>query len=136
MVSTYKQWAPKCALPDCITHVSYHEKGIKTDGTPWFKWKTFCEHHRTVGKAARDLFIKSKGGCENRDARCGWVCGDPTTSSLTIDHWDGDKHNNNQDNLVVLCANCHNEKTKKFKDTLKRYSNVNPNFYAHFEEIK
>jgi 5-methylcytosine-specific restriction endonuclease McrA len=131
--ATYKIWAPKCALRDCKTQVSYHHKGLKEDGTPWYNWKSFCEHHRTVGKAERDAFINSRGGCENRDARCGWVCGDPTTPSLTIDHWDGNKHNNDQDNLVVLCANCHNRKTKLFKDNTNRYSNVNPRFYDFFE---
>lgn len=134
MTSLYKAHAPKCALPNCTTHVGYHHKGLKDDGTPWFSWKTFCEHHRNVGRAERDTFIKSKGGCENRDARLGWKCGDPTTPSLTVDHWDGNKHNNNQENLVVLCANCHNRKTKEFKDHLTRYSYVNPRFYDLFEE--
>ncbi len=131
-----KNWAPKCAYPDCKRPVGYHEKYIKQDGTPGAKWKTFCEHHRTVGKKQRDEFIKSKGGCENRDARLTWKCRDPNTPSLTIDHWDGNKHNNNQDNLVVLCANCHNEKSKKFKDTLQRYTNYNTKFHDFFEFVK
>jgi 5-methylcytosine-specific restriction endonuclease McrA len=133
-MSLMKNWAPRCAHPECKTHVGYHEKYAKKDGSIGAKWKTFCEYHRTIGKDSRDIFIKSKGGCENRDARCGWVCGDPNTPSLTIDHWDGNKHNNTQENLVVLCANCHNEKSKKFKDTLMRYTNVNPKFYDFFEE--
>lgn len=132
--SIAKTWSPKCAHPDCISFVNYHDKGLKEDGTPWFKWKSFCEFHRTVGKSSRDRFIKSKGGCENRDSRLGWVCGDPQTPSLTIDHWDGNKHNNTQDNLVVLCANCHNEKSKKFKDSLQRYTNYNTRFHEFFEE--
>ena len=132
--STYKQWAPVCAVPDCANKVSYHKRYIKTDGTLGYKWKSFCETHRTVGKAARDSFLKSRGGCENVDARCGFKCGDPKTPSLTIDHWDGDKHNNDQDNLVVLCANCHNEKTKRFKDTLVRYSNYPSQFDVLFAE--
>jgi 5-methylcytosine-specific restriction endonuclease McrA len=133
-ISLMKNWAPRCAHPDCKTPVSYHEKYAKKDGSIGAKWKTFCEYHRTIGKDSRDIFLKSKGGCENRDARLGWVCGDPKTPSLTIDHWDGNKHNNTQENLVVLCANCHNEKSKKFKDTLMRYKNVNPKFYDLFEE--
>ena len=131
-----KTWAPKCAHPDCNQPVGYHEKYIKQDGTPGAKWKTFCEYHRTVGKKERDTFIKSKGGCENRDSRLGWKCGDPGTPSLTVDHWDGNKHNNNQDNLVVLCANCHNEKSKKFKDTIQRYTNYNTKFHDFFEFVK
>lgn len=131
-----KGWAPKCSHPDCNRPVGYHKKYIKKDGTPGAKWKTFCEYHRTVGKGERDTFIKSRGGCENRDSRLGWKCGDPNTPSLTIDHWDGNKHNNNQDNLVVLCANCHNEKSKKFKDTVQRYHNVPTKYYDLFEEIR
>lgn len=135
-LSLMKGWAPKCSHPDCNRPVGYHKKYIKKDGTPGAKWKTFCEYHRTVGKGERDTFIKSRGGCENRDSRLGWKCGDPNTPSLTIDHWDGNKHNNNQDNLVVLCANCHNEKSKKFKDTVQRYHNVPTKYYDLFEEIR
>jgi len=131
-----KNWAPKCALPDCNDPVSYHKKWIKQDGTVGVKWKTFCDNHRTVNKAARDIFMKSRGGCENRNGTLGldWQCGDPDTDSLTIDHWDGNKHNNNQDNLIILCANCHNKKTKLFKDNTQRYQLVNPMFYNLFEE--
>ena len=132
MGSIYKNWAPKCALPGCCERVGYHNSYLKKDGTRGYKWKAFCETHRTVDKAARDTFLKSRGGCENRDARCGFVCGNPDTPSLTIDHWDGNKHNNSQDNLVVLCANCHQEKTKKAKDTLGRYYNaveLDPNLF-------
>jgi hypothetical protein len=134
--SLMKTWAPKCAHPECNQFVGYHERYIKQDGTPGAKWKTFCEYHRTVGKGERDTFIKSKGGCENRDSRLGWRCGDPETPSLTVDHWDGNKHNNNQNNLVVLCANCHNEKSKRFKDTTKRYTNYNTKFHDFFEFVK
>lgn len=131
MASTSKLWAPTCALPGCLNKVGYHKKYMKSDNTPGYKWKAFCSHHRTVGKAERDAFIKSRGGCENIDARCGFKCGDPTTPSLTIDHWDGDRHNNDQDNLVVLCANCHQEKSKRFKDVLNRYSN----YTSHFDNL-
>lgn len=133
-VNILKTYAPVCAHPDCIERVGYHERYKKEDGSFGVKWKTFCEHHRTVGKPARDIFMKSKDGCQNRDGRLGWVCGDPNTPSLTLDHWDGNKHNNNQENLVVLCANCHNQKSKIFKDTLRRYFNVNPKFDELFTE--
>jgi HNH endonuclease len=130
-----KEHAPKCACPDCRNLVGYHKRYLKTDGTWGAKWKTFCDYHRTVGKAHRDLFIKSRGGCENRDGRLGWTCGDPNTESLTIDHWDTNKYNNDQSNLVVLCANCHNKKSKIYKDSLQRYQYVNQRFYDLFEEV-
>lgn len=132
----FKTYAPRCAYPDCITRVGYHEKYIKSDGTPGYKWKTFCDHHRTVGRKAKEIFLKSKGGCENRYGTIGlpWTCGNPDTPSLTIDHWDGNKHNNDESNLKILCANCHNEKTKLFGDTKQRYRNVNPNYDRLFTE--
>jgi hypothetical protein len=133
MKAVINNYAPCCALPGCTNKVRYHSKYIKTDGTPGAHWKTFCDHHRTVGKAAVSIFKNSQGGCENRDARLGFPCGDPSTKSLTVDHWDGDKTNNDQGNLVILCANCHQEKTKLFRDHLKKYDNVNTHFGNIFE---
>jgi hypothetical protein len=133
-ITISNMYAPKCVLPDCCNRVGYHTKTIKKDGTPGFKWKTFCDYHRTVGKKARDIFMKSKGGCENRFGDIGlpFTCGDPDTPSLTVDHWDGNKHNNDQDNLKILCECCHARKTKLFKDTTKRYKNYNENFDDFF----
>lgn len=37
---------------------------------------------------------------------------------LDVDHIDGDKTNNNEENLMTLCANCHREKTWQNKDFL------------------
>jgi hypothetical protein len=41
--------------------------------------------------------------------QCGWAVMNPTTNKvpLTIDHIDGDASNNTEDNLRVLCPNCH-----------------------------
>lgn len=116
-----KMWAPKCALPNCNNKVGYHKKYVKQDGTPGWKWKNFCEHHRKAGIADKQAFYSSRGGCENRDGRLGYKCKDHLTKSLTIDHWDGDRRNTNEENLVVLCANCHQEKTKIFGDHKNRY---------------
>lgn len=112
----------KCALEGCNKKVGYHKTYPKLDGTTGVKWKTFCEYHRRhpMGRKERENFLKSKGGCANRIGILGHICQDPDTPSLTIDHWDGNRHNNNPDNLVVLCANCHNVKTKLFKDHLKK----------------
>jgi len=134
-ISLAKQYAPVCAHPHCNNKVSYHSKYIKTDGTPGWHWKTFCDQHRTVKSADRAIFMRSKNGCENRYGDLGltWVCRDPDTPSLTTDHWDGNKHNNDQDNIVILCANCHNRKTKLFGDTSTRYKNYTEKFDDFFE---
>lgn len=42
-------------------------------------------------------------------SRCGWGEINPYTNTvpLEIEHIDGDYTNNNEDNLDVLCPNCH-----------------------------
>lgn len=39
---------------------------------------------------------------------------------LDVDHIDGNSLNNNESNLMTLCANCHRLKTHKNKDYLRR----------------
>ena len=45
----------------------------------------------------------------NRCARCGWgeVNRYTGTIPLEIEHIDGNYRNNNENNLIVLCPNCH-----------------------------
>lgn len=45
-------------------------------------------------------------------------CGKPCTTNIEIHHIDGDKGNNDEDNLVPLCFNCHGE--------LNRYNPEHP----------
>ena len=121
----HKMYAPKCAMPNCNCRVAYHSKKRKLDGSFSYKWKTFCEYHRTdvVGKSAVEVFKNSRGGCESY--KLGWNC-PGHHGDLTIDHYDGNKHNNHEENLLVLCPNCHQKKTKLYKDTLGRYTNFIP----------
>ncbi len=51
------------------------------------------------------LFIKY----DNKCGRCGWSEVNPTSQRipLQIDHIDGNYRNNKEDNLVLLCPNCH-----------------------------
>lgn len=134
MRSLSRNHAPKCSLPSCTTQVGYHKGYVKKDGSPTWKWKTFCEVHRTVLRFEVDEWMLSKG-CENRSGYLGWICRDPLNTSLTIDHHDGDKLNTSEANLKVLCANCHQKKTKAFGDNKKRYSYTNRMFNDLFEEV-
>lgn len=131
--SIAKIHAPKCSYPTCNNQVGYHKRANKLDGTPVWKWKTFCSHHRTVLRFEVDEWMKDVG-CENKHGYLGWFCRDPKTDSLTIDHHDGDKLNTSKENLRILCANCHNKKTKIFGDHKKRYDYKNQMFDKLFEE--
>ena len=46
---------------------------------------------------------------ENKCFRCGWNKTNPYTGKipLEIEHIDGNYLNNNEDNLILLCPNCH-----------------------------
>jgi len=132
--STARLHAPKCSLPSCHSQVGYHKSYTKKDGSPNWKWKTFCETHRNVLRHEVDEWMQSVG-CQNKEGYLGWFCRDAKTESLTIDHHDGDKLNTSPDNLKILCANCHNKKTKLFGDNKKRYTYTNRMFSNLFEEI-
>ena len=54
-----------------------------------------------------------KGYCE----QCGFVA--IVAAQLDVDHIDGDRTNNDVDNLQTLCANCHRLKTHLNKDHLR-----------------
>jgi len=57
----------------------------------------------------------------NRTECC--ICGFKPTHlcQMDIDHIDGNRHNNSDNNLQVLCANCHRLKTYMNKDWQGRY---------------
>jgi 5-methylcytosine-specific restriction endonuclease McrA len=133
MRSLSRNHATKCSLPACCNRVGYHKGYVKKDGSPTWKWKTFCNLHRTVLRFEVDEWMQSKG-CENQSGYLGWFCRDPYRS-LTIDHHDGDKLNTSPENIKILCANCHNEKTKIFGDNQKRYSYTNKMFSSLFDEV-
>ena len=62
-------------------------------------------------------YIKEK--YNNKCCKCGWDKVNPSTkkSPLEIHHKDGDYANNNEDNLELLCPNCHSL-TSTYKNAL------------------
>lgn len=74
------------------------------------KWKDGMESGMR-GKYQISMHIKTylfrKYG--NKCARCGWGEKNIYTGNipLEIEHIDGNYKNNNEDNLIVLCPNCH-----------------------------
>lgn len=62
-------------------------------------------HNGVSGHIRRYLFDKYESKC----ALCGWDKSNPFTKTqpLEVDHIDGDSLNNKEDNLILLCPNCH-----------------------------
>ena len=62
------------------------------------------------GVSSKGNRLKKKGFCEI----CGFI---PVHScQLDLDHIDGNRKNNNKNNLQTLCANCHRLKSRMNKD--------------------
>jgi len=124
-MAIYKNYAPCCAYDGCTTKVSYHTKYRKINGTLGFKWKRYCNNHRTIKKAVVDDW-KMEKGCENVDGRYGFQCTATIIApeQLDIHHRDGNKHNNSQENLECICGNCHSVVTVQNGDHRNRYNNV------------
>jgi hypothetical protein len=80
-------------------------RGRNTAGQQIFDtkcWSCRCEYRK-----------HKKDSC----AHCGFVALHPV--QLDVDHIDGDRTNNNEDNLQTLCANCHRLKTQLNGDHLR-----------------
>lgn len=89
---------------DCQHDYEYKEfitqwKEKKIDGTIGKSWINVSKHIR------RYLFEKYDGKC----SRCGWAEVNPYTNTipLELEHIDGDAENNAEENLTLLCPNCH-----------------------------
>ena len=79
-------------------------------GTIGKKWKQMSRHLR------RYIFDKY----ENKCCICGWSKINPYTNTLPleIDHIDGNANNNREENLQLLCPNCHSL-TKNYRGANK-----------------
>jgi 5-methylcytosine-specific restriction endonuclease McrA len=100
-----------------------------------YNWKMFCEAHRDHEqlKPAVDNW-KLAQGCSNVDAHHGFVCTSHITDSsqLDVNHIDGNRHNQDQDNLEILCKICHQRVTRDNKHHNNRYKNqveLDPNLF-------
>lgn len=128
MAAIYRHWAPVCTLPGCKNLVSYHKKKGNS-----YKWKMFCEDHRNARKFEVDAW-KLNQGCANIDAHHGFKCTSHITdaSQLDVNHVDGDRNNQQDTNLEILCKVCHQRVTVDNGHHNNRYNNqviLDPNIF-------
>ena len=128
MRSVINNYAPRCALPNCINRVGYHKSGKNVSGTLNAKWKMFCEPHRTTKRKVEVEKWKLRQGCANVDKHYGFACGSIVTLSaqLDINHKNGDRYLNTSANLECLCKICHTRVTLENKHHKNRYNNTVP----------
>lgn len=88
---------------DRQSQITIYNKYIK-------RWKSGLEDGRVKGQVTsahikRYMLNKHNHRC----SKCGWNEINPTTgkSPLQLEHIDGDWSNNDEDNLDILCPNCH-----------------------------
>ena len=81
-----------------VSYISDWKSGLKDGGRG-------VNARNLSGHVIRYLYEKYNNTC----SACGWNEVNPTTgkSPLEIDHIDGDSENNTEDNLRLLCPNCH-----------------------------
>ncbi len=90
----------------CQNEYKYHDfikkwknNEVKADGKETTTWKSISRYIR------RYLFEKY----DNKCSQCGWSKMNPTSNTipLEIEHIDGNANNNDENNLTLLCPNCH-----------------------------
>lgn len=120
---------------DCQWEHTYKEyikrwKNGKEDG--------MCGEYNTSRHIRKYLFEKYNNKC----SRCGWDEKNPFTGKtpLEVEHIDGNHKNNKEENLDLICPNCHSltetykgaNKGKGRKERKRHYENRN----KHYEKIE
>lgn len=88
-----------------------------------------------VSDIIRKYLLKKVG---NKCEKCGWSEINPFTNRIPLElhHIDGNPYNNVEENLVVLCPNCHSL-TRTFKGNRGKGRYVRKiNYYKRKEELK
>lgn len=71
------------------------------------KWKAIEEGKKCCQMVLREYLLFKRGNkCEKCNQSNTW---NNEPLSMQVHHKDGNKHNNNLDNLIVLCPNCHTQ---------------------------
>lgn len=82
---------------------------------------TYCSDHQKIRSK-----IQKPLKCDNTKGFLGYECTTKIVDQVQIhiDHWDGNRNNNDPENIKYLCACCHAYKTALFRDHLNRYNGV------------
>ena len=109
---------PQCVIIGCGKNACQKRKN--KNGT--YLYHLFCSKHQ---KMRTKLKVSKDDGCLNqKTGYLGFPCNTVVLDScqLTIDHHDGDRFNNDPQNLKTICQSCHSLKTKIFSEHLNRYN--------------
>ena len=90
----------------CACGNSISSKGWQNGRKRYGRICTQCRRKKLYSKYKKDK-------CEN----CGFV--PEWMGQLDVDHIDGNRNNNDESNLMTLCANCHRLKTHKERDYMR-----------------
>ena len=98
----------------CETLVKVLKDKVR-DGVQHYRCKN--RHRDTVNNNKAPYRQFKKTVCEQPDctATILYAC------QLTVDHIDGNRHNNELDNLMTLCHNCHALKSFRNNDYVNKY---------------
>ena len=109
------KYANKYCSNLCQSNYTYQKyilnwKQGEADGSRGIKAKNMSGH------IIRYIMEKYNMKC----AKCGWNELNPITLKVTleVDHIDGNSENNSEDNLILLCTNCHSI-TQNYKNLNK-----------------
>ena len=84
------------------------------------KWRCGTVHRAANVRFKYPYKLYKKDKCEH----CGFI--PEHISQLDVDHIDGNKKNNDANNLQTLCSNCHRLKTFLNKDGAYKFSYIEP----------
>lgn len=114
----FKVKAPCCVIFGCQKPAA--TKRTNKNGS--ITYQSYCWKHQ---EKRSELKLSKPNFCLNQKTNyLGFSCTATIThsSQLTLDHHDGNRYNNDPENLKCICHNCHNYKTWLYKDNLNRYN--------------